>query len=150
MNGSAVFDLLDYAPMRLQDVDAVLAIEQSVFPHPWSRGNFVDSLTSGYDAWVLRDEQGQLAGYFLLMAAVDGRICLTSQWRPAARARAWAAICSTRWRRVRAGSAPHRYCWKCARRTCVRWPCTGAMATLKLAGAVRIIRRMKAGAKMRS
>jgi ribosomal-protein-alanine N-acetyltransferase len=71
MSGSAAFDLLDYAPMRLQDVDAVLAIEQSVFPHPWSRGNFLDSLTSGYDAWVLRDAQGQLAGYFLLMAAVD-------------------------------------------------------------------------------
>lgn len=71
MNGGAAVALLDYAPMRLEDVDAVLAIEQSVFPHPWSRGNFIDSLTSGYDAWVLRDEAGQLAGYFLLMAALD-------------------------------------------------------------------------------
>jgi len=72
MNGStASFDLLDYAPMRLQDIDAVLAVEQSVFPHPWSRANFADSLSSGYDAWVLRDEQGALAAYFLLMAAVD-------------------------------------------------------------------------------
>ena len=70
MNGSAAFDLLDYAPMRLQDVDDVVALEQSVFPHPWSRGNFIDSLTSGYDAWVLR-ASGELAGYFLLMAAVD-------------------------------------------------------------------------------
>lgn len=71
MNGGAAVALLDYAPMRLEDVDAVLAIEQSVFPHPWSRGNFIDSLTSGYDAWVLRDKAGQLAGYFLLMAALD-------------------------------------------------------------------------------
>lgn len=67
----AQFDRLDYAPMRLQDVDAVLALEQSVFPHPWSRANFTDSLASGYDAWVLRDDAGALAGYFLLMPAVD-------------------------------------------------------------------------------
>jgi ribosomal-protein-alanine N-acetyltransferase len=54
------------------DVDAVHALERSVFPHPWSRANFVDSLTSGYDAWVLYEEQGgALAGYFLLMYAVD-------------------------------------------------------------------------------
>jgi ribosomal-protein-alanine N-acetyltransferase len=64
------FDRLDYAPMTLADLDEVLAVEQSVYPHPWSRGNFVDSLSAGYHAWVLRD-QGELAGYFLLMAAVD-------------------------------------------------------------------------------
>ena len=71
MNGADGFDLLDYAPMRLQDIDDVVALEQSVFPHPWSRTNFIDSLTSGYDAWVLRDARGEVAGYFLLMAAVD-------------------------------------------------------------------------------
>ena len=71
MTGSAAFDLLDYAPMRLQDIDDVVRLEHSVFPHPWSRNNFIDSLTSGYDAWVLRDADGALAGYFLLMAAVD-------------------------------------------------------------------------------
>lgn len=54
------------------DVDAVHALECSVFPHPWSRANFVDSLASGYDAWVLCEEEGDaLAGYFLLMYAVD-------------------------------------------------------------------------------
>ena len=63
--------LLEYAPMVVGDVDEVLALEQSVYPHPWTRGNFIDSLSSGYHAWVLRDERGALAGYFLLMAAVD-------------------------------------------------------------------------------
>ncbi|MBC7453591.1 MAG: ribosomal protein S18-alanine N-acetyltransferase [Massilia sp.] len=52
------------------DLDEVLALEQSVYPHPWSRGNFSDSLAVGYHAWVLRD-QGALAGYFLLMGAPD-------------------------------------------------------------------------------
>jgi ribosomal-protein-alanine N-acetyltransferase len=63
--------VLDCAPMHAGDVDEVLALEQSVFPHPWSRANFVDSLASGYDAWVLRDAEGVLIGYFLLMFAVD-------------------------------------------------------------------------------
>jgi ribosomal-protein-alanine N-acetyltransferase len=59
-------------PMAVDDVDEVHALECSVFPHPWSRGNFMDSLASGYDAWVLREEgSGQLAGYFLLMYALD-------------------------------------------------------------------------------
>ncbi|MES2299050.1 MAG: ribosomal protein S18-alanine N-acetyltransferase [Pseudomonadota bacterium] len=53
------------------DLDEVVALEQSVYPHPWSRGNFSDSLASGYSAWVLRDAAQTLLGYFLLMPAVD-------------------------------------------------------------------------------
>ncbi|VXA94478.1 ribosomal protein S18-alanine N-acetyltransferase [Massilia sp. 9I] len=62
---------LSFAPMGPADVDEVYALECSVFPHPWSRGNFSDSLASGYDAWTARDETGALAGYYLLMYAVD-------------------------------------------------------------------------------
>lgn len=62
---------LRFAPMLAADVDEVHALECSVFPHPWSRGNFSDSLASGYDAWTARDAQGRLAGYYLLMYAVD-------------------------------------------------------------------------------
>ncbi len=64
------FDRFDYAPMTKADLDEVFAVEKSVYPHPWSHGNFVDSIDAGYHAWVLR-EHGELAGYFLLMAAVD-------------------------------------------------------------------------------
>jgi ribosomal-protein-alanine N-acetyltransferase len=59
-------------PMVVADIDEVYALEQRVFPHPWSRGNFADSLASGYDAWVLREPgEGPLAGYFVVMYAVD-------------------------------------------------------------------------------
>jgi ribosomal-protein-alanine N-acetyltransferase len=64
-------DLLQYAPMVAGDVDDVFAVETAVYPHPWSRGNFVDSLASGYNGWTLRDDDGTLVGYFLLMAVVD-------------------------------------------------------------------------------
>ncbi|MDC8756220.1 ribosomal protein S18-alanine N-acetyltransferase [Janthinobacterium fluminis] len=68
-----VWDLarLNYEPMCEDDLAEVVALEACVYPHPWSRGNFVDSLASGYQAWVLRDRDGTLLGYFLLMAIVD-------------------------------------------------------------------------------
>ncbi len=62
---------LAFAPMTAADVDEVHALECSVFPHPWSRTNFTDSLASGYDAWTVRGPGGLLAGYYLLMYAVD-------------------------------------------------------------------------------
>ena len=62
---------LRFAPMQPRELDEVHALECSVFPHPWSRGNFNDSLASGYDAWTVRDADGALAGYFILMYAVD-------------------------------------------------------------------------------
>lgn len=73
---SAVAAGLALRPMVVDDIDAVHALERSVFPHPWSRANFVDSLSSGYDCWVLREAaqdngEGALAGYFLLMYALD-------------------------------------------------------------------------------
>jgi ribosomal-protein-alanine N-acetyltransferase len=61
----------DLAPMLQADIDEVFALEQQVYPHPWSRGNFIDSLHSGYHARVLRDQDRSLIGYFLIMAAVD-------------------------------------------------------------------------------
>lgn len=64
-------DQLLYAPMVAGDIDQVHALETSVYPHPWSRGNFIDSLASGYNGWTLRDAGGALVGYFLLMCAVD-------------------------------------------------------------------------------
>jgi [ribosomal protein S18]-alanine N-acetyltransferase len=71
MNLLREFDQLAYAPMVMADVDDVFAVETSVYPHPWSLGNFTDSLSSGYSGWVLRDDAGALVGYFLLMKVVD-------------------------------------------------------------------------------
>lgn len=57
------------AVMRESDLDEVLAIESAVYSHPWTRGNFADSLHSGYACrtWRLGSE---LLGYFVLMVAV--------------------------------------------------------------------------------
>jgi ribosomal-protein-alanine N-acetyltransferase len=55
-------------PMREQDLEAVVAIEKAIYTHPWTRGNFADSLRAGYECRTLRREP-ELLGYFVLMVA---------------------------------------------------------------------------------
>ena len=65
--------LAEMMPVKMQvtDIEEVIAIENDAYPFPWTRGNFLDSLASDYDCWVMRDSDSRLAGYFLLMPAVD-------------------------------------------------------------------------------
>lgn len=76
---SAVWQLRDMLP---RDMDAVMAIELAAYPHPWTRGNFSDSLNSDYDCKVLHDASGKMAAYFLLMTAVDECHILNITVRP--------------------------------------------------------------------
>jgi ribosomal-protein-alanine N-acetyltransferase len=64
---SAQLDTLpEFRPMRPADLDQVMAIEPTIYAHPWTRGNFEDSLKVGYNCWVI-DYGGTLAGYGVLM-----------------------------------------------------------------------------------
>lgn len=58
-------------PMTVSDLDAMVAVEARVYSHPWSRGNFTDSLAAGYLADVLVSGAGELVGYFIAMTGVD-------------------------------------------------------------------------------
>ncbi len=58
-------------PMATADVDAVLAVEVRAYAHPWSRGNFIDSLAAGYTARLARGADGEVWGYFIAMPGVD-------------------------------------------------------------------------------
>jgi ribosomal-protein-alanine N-acetyltransferase len=65
--------------MTLGDVDAVLAIEQTVQAYPWTRGNFIDALSHGYICSVSEelmaghpDEAGgEIRGYAILMPVLQ-------------------------------------------------------------------------------
>jgi ribosomal-protein-alanine N-acetyltransferase len=57
--------------MERSDLAEVTQVEADLYTFPWSRGNFEDSLASGYSAWIARGEDALLLGYFLLMPAVD-------------------------------------------------------------------------------
>lgn len=62
---------LRFAPMQVDDVEDVLRIESAVYEFPWTKGNFLDSLYSGYETCVARDAADRLVGYFLMTAAVE-------------------------------------------------------------------------------
>ncbi len=61
--------------MQLDDLDAIMQIEPTIYSHPWTRGNFSDSLNSGYSAWVLEkqvlEDNKEMIGYALLMLVMD-------------------------------------------------------------------------------
>lgn len=59
-----------FEPLTPERLDEVLRIERACYPHPWTRGNFTDSLASGYRMQLLT-AHGQLLGYFVAMTGVD-------------------------------------------------------------------------------
>ena len=61
-------DVPELTAMREADLDEVVAVERAIYSHPWTRGNFADSLAAGYACRVLR-LGGELLGYFIVMAA---------------------------------------------------------------------------------
>jgi ribosomal-protein-alanine N-acetyltransferase len=61
-------NLPELAVMSEADLAEVVAIEQAIYSHPWTTGNFADSLRAGYDCRTWR-MAGELIGYFVLMSA---------------------------------------------------------------------------------
>lgn len=61
---------LQLRPLQMHDLDAIMQIEPTIYSHPWTRGNFSDSLNSGYSGWVL-ERDGKMIGYALLMMIMD-------------------------------------------------------------------------------
>jgi len=57
--------------MAHADIDAVLALEVQAYPHPWTRGNFIDSLAAGYLAELRLDAQDRLLGYCVALPGFE-------------------------------------------------------------------------------
>jgi ribosomal-protein-alanine N-acetyltransferase len=74
-------------PMGLSDLDAVLALEQVVYPFPWTRGNFVDSLAAGHVAQLLRSRAGALLAYCVALPGVEEMHLLNLTVAPALQGR---------------------------------------------------------------
>ncbi|WP_408611005.1 ribosomal protein S18-alanine N-acetyltransferase [Limnohabitans radicicola] len=74
--------------MTPEDLDAVMAIEQTAYSHPWSRGNFRDSLNPLFDAHCLWLD-GELLGYFLAMHGVEEMHLLNITVAPSRQGQGW-------------------------------------------------------------
>jgi ribosomal-protein-alanine N-acetyltransferase len=81
-NSSTEIAELSFLPMQPADLDAVLEIESVSHLHPWTRGNFTDSLAAGHWAYCIRPQVDQaikgsyldpaiLWAYCILFPAVD-------------------------------------------------------------------------------
>lgn len=94
---SAVLEPLEaqFEAMTESWFDAVLRVEQSAYAHPWTRGNFSDSLKAGYQALVLTGGHGpnaELLGYFVAMKGVDEVHLLNITVTPAHQRQGWARV----------------------------------------------------------
>lgn len=67
--GSAGVEV-QFQTMLPEHLDAVLAVEQHAYAHPWNRTNFLDALLSGYQSQVLVAGDVML-GYFVAMEGVE-------------------------------------------------------------------------------
>lgn len=59
---------VQFRRMNAVDLDAVMAIENVIYTHPWTRGNFADSLAAGSHCRVM-ELNGVMAGYAVLNVA---------------------------------------------------------------------------------
>ena len=60
-----------HRPMAAADLDAIMAIEVNAYPHPWTRGNFIDSLAAGHHSRLRHDAGGALIGYFVALPGFE-------------------------------------------------------------------------------
>lgn len=80
-----------FEPLTEARLDEVLAIENASYDHPWTRGNFIDSLRSGYQAQMLTAGE-TLLGYFVAMKGVDEVHLLNITVAPAHQRRGWGRV----------------------------------------------------------
>jgi ribosomal-protein-alanine N-acetyltransferase len=78
-------------PISTEWVDAVCAVEQRAYTHPWTRGNFIDSMAVGYHCQMLVAGHS-LLGYFVAMKGVDEVHLLNITVAPEYQRQGWAPL----------------------------------------------------------
>ena len=90
---SAVFKTMEaqFEPMGESRLDDIVAIENRAYEHPWTRGNFTDSMRSGYQAQALVAGD-TLLGYFVAMKGVDEVHLLNITVVPESQGQGWGRV----------------------------------------------------------
>jgi ribosomal-protein-alanine N-acetyltransferase len=90
---SAVFKSVEaqFEPLTEAHLEKVVAVEAQAYEHPWSRGNFSDSLRSGYQAQMLCANE-VLLGYFVAMKGVDEVHLLNLTVAPTYQRQGWGRV----------------------------------------------------------
>lgn len=91
MSALADFREAHFEPVTVAGLPGIMPIEEDVYTHPWSAGNFADSLRAGYQAQQLV-AQGQVIGYFVAMKGVDEVHLLNLTVASAFQRQGWAQV----------------------------------------------------------
>lgn len=67
---------LSFLPMQIADLDEVLKIESVSHIHPWTKGNFSDSLAAGHWAYCIRPQSDQMVKGSYLDPAILWAYCI--------------------------------------------------------------------------
>ena len=67
---------LSFLPMQAADLDEVLKIESISHIHPWTKGNFSDSLAAGHWAYCIRPQSDQMVKGSYLDPAILWAYCI--------------------------------------------------------------------------
>lgn len=79
------------AIMQIADLDRVIAIEETAYSHPWSRGNFVDAMNAGNQVLILQ-RADQVLGYSVAMMGFEEAHVLNITVAPAHQRQGWAVV----------------------------------------------------------
>lgn len=66
----------EFRLIRESDLDSIIAIEESVYPFPWTRGIFEDCLNIGYLCWLFEVNE-KIVAYAVMSVAVGEAHLLT-------------------------------------------------------------------------
>lgn len=77
--------------LTIGQLDSLLAVEQRAYTHPWTRGNFIDAMASGYQSQLLMADE-HLLGYFVAMMGVDEVHLLNITVNPDFQRQGWARV----------------------------------------------------------
>ena len=80
-----------FEPLAESRLDEIVAIEGRAYDHPWTRGNFADSLRSGYQAQALV-AGATVLGYFVAMKGVDEVHLLNITVAPEYQSQGWGRL----------------------------------------------------------
>ena len=80
-----------FEPMLAAHLEAVVAVEQRAYAHPWNRTNFLDALQSGYQVQMLLAGE-VLLGYFVAMRGVDEVHLLNITVAPDYQGQGWSRV----------------------------------------------------------
>ena len=76
--------LMQMRPMRQEDLKQVLAIEEAVYPFPWTLGILQDCLRVGYCCWVAELDE-TVIGYGVMSVVIDEshilNLCIHPDWQ---------------------------------------------------------------------